>query len=382
VTDSFALVTSLANLELKQLGEAYVNVGGAAAGAGMSLNDVNAFLVEFSEAGEEVTQEDWHNFASETAYIRDMESATAAREYQQKLQAYEGIDFGANHEEAQTALKELAEYSRVYQEELAEAQKAINEEFAIMRIETEFELKHGKINLEEYQTQMDALNAANVLTQESYEAQVEYLQDEIRALGDNIKNEVEAVGNALDYDLNWFDRNLYTLGAIFHSWTNDFNIEDSFDRIVKGEVYKTIEEVDEVLATTDNPTIELDVAVSAEGRRVLDEFRRFGVRGIANIPIDGSNRDGLDYVPYDGYISELHRGERVLTAEENRVYSAPSLSPITYNNKSGAAITVNYSPAISSGGSVPADLEEILKRHGEEIRNFTDGGEVIEKGNS
>ena len=34
--------------------------------------------------------------------------------------------------------------------------------------------------------------------------------------------------------------------------------------------------------------------------------------------VSGSHKDGLDYVPYDGYIAELHRGERVLTAEENR----------------------------------------------------------------
>lgn len=31
---------------------------------------------------------------------------------------------------------------------------------------------------------------------------------------------------------------------------------------------------------------------------------------------DGSHADGLDYVPYDGYIAELHKGERVQTADE------------------------------------------------------------------
>lgn len=35
---------------------------------------------------------------------------------------------------------------------------------------------------------------------------------------------------------------------------------------------------------------------------------------------DGSHRTGLAYVPFDGYIAELHQGERVLTAEEAKDY--------------------------------------------------------------
>jgi hypothetical protein len=30
-----------------------------------------------------------------------------------------------------------------------------------------------------------------------------------------------------------------------------------------------------------------------------------------------SHKSGLDYVPYDGYLATLHKGEAVLTAEEN-----------------------------------------------------------------
>ncbi|MCL2311161.1 MAG: phage tail tape measure protein [Firmicutes bacterium] len=51
VVDSFALVTSLANVELSQLGESYVNAGGSAAQAGLSIDDVNAVLITFANAG-------------------------------------------------------------------------------------------------------------------------------------------------------------------------------------------------------------------------------------------------------------------------------------------------------------------------------------------
>ena len=37
---------------------------------------------------------------------------------------------------------------------------------------------------------------------------------------------------------------------------------------------------------------------------------------------DGSHANGLAYVPYNGYIAQLHEGERVLTKEENREYNS------------------------------------------------------------
>lgn len=36
--------------------------------------------------------------------------------------------------------------------------------------------------------------------------------------------------------------------------------------------------------------------------------------------VNGSHANGLDYVPFDGYIAELHKGERVLTANEAKSY--------------------------------------------------------------
>ena len=49
----------------------------------------------------------------------------------------------------------------------------------------------------------------------------------------------------------------------------------------------------------------------------------FGNRNVsvrANVSTNGSHAGGLSYVPFDGYIAELHKGERVLTASEARAY--------------------------------------------------------------
>jgi phage-related protein len=48
--------------------------------------------------------------------------------------------------------------------------------------------------------------------------------------------------------------------------------------------------------------------------------------------VNGSHANGLSYVPFDGYIAELHKGERVLTAEENRRgFGGTSIGNITIN---------------------------------------------------
>ena len=45
-----------------------------------------------------------------------------------------------------------------------------------------------------------------------------------------------------------------------------------------------------------------------------------------NQKVNGSHADGLDYVPYDGYIAKLHKGERVQTADEANDWRAGLLS--------------------------------------------------------
>lgn len=44
----------------------------------------------------------------------------------------------------------------------------------------------------------------------------------------------------------------------------------------------------------------------------------------ASSKVRGSHANGLDYVPYNGYVAELHQGERVLTKAENKEYNKGS----------------------------------------------------------
>lgn len=63
--------------------------------------------------------------------------------------------------------------------------------------------------------------------------------------------------------------------------------------------------------------------------------------------VNGSHAGGLSYVPFDGYVAELHRGERVLTANEAREYRRDEKS-----NGGGVTVVQN----IYSNAKTAADL--------------------------
>lgn len=64
--------------------------------------------------------------------------------------------------------------------------------------------------------------------------------------------------------------------------------------------------------------------------------------------VDGSHAGGLDYVPFDGYLAQLHRGEMILTSAEAANYrrertsgNAPKIVNLTFNAKTITEADVN-----------------------------------------
>lgn len=90
----------------------------------------------------------------------------------------------------------------------------------------------------------------------------------------------------------------------------------------------------------------------SEAQQVLDMIQRLEAAssqiGSIRRGIDGSHAGGLYSVPYDGYIAELHQGERVLTAMEARAYRAQENITNTAVNLGG--IVIHY-----AGGGSPAE---------------------------
>lgn len=95
--------------------------------------------------------------------------------------------------------------------------------------------------------------------------------------------------------------------------------------------------------------------------------------------VDGSHATGLDYVPFDNYLAQLHEGESILTAEEARIWRSFK------NGGASVANTIDYEAMgglmrdnIKPGGNVYLDGrivgQVISQQQGNSLRNLERSG--------
>ena len=83
----------------------------------------------------------------------------------------------------------------------------------------------------------------------------------------------------------------------------------------------------------------------------------------ANVSTNGSHAGGLAYVPFDGYIAELHKGERVLTASEARAYK---------NGEENSGGTRIGNVTINIDGAKYSNENSLAEAIAEALQNMTD----------
>ena len=241
-----------------------------------------------------------------------------------------------------------------------------------------FTIEDDQMSLESIQGQIDALN--------TYEDTLNRLKE--RGVSDGLLNEVlgmdiddaTAYGEELlglsddqwsEYNAMWEEKQQRAIEIATQFYQDELDtLQTEYDEklaealdALKDTAFESGQDTAQGLI---NGLSDKEDELYRKARSIADEVSSilssaWGSRG----DIDGSHAGGLTYVPYDGYVAELHEGERVLTAEEAKAYvlrSTPSnLEAPQWDNSNemlasalvnGVAGAVSQIPVGQTGGEI------------------------------
>lgn len=316
----------------KELAKDLSLVGKAQLGDTQALDDITKALESFADASERIAdihQETWDDTAKSVdsvikGFERFLTPAQKAREEMQQLT------------EASLKYDENGQLSKSW----TDAESSLPQMGKMLQ-----SMKDQITYMQEYQNMLAALEAQNVGadilayfadgSMENYDILAELLENPTRLQDfvDLYRQREAAKGTftstLTDYKLNGNDeyQALVDTASEAISQLDMANpAQDSAERTVEGIAVGIAAALPEVTAQVNAVLEQVARLANLGGYTYGSDF--FGGGGTLifsstsrpSYGISGSNAGGLDYVPFDGYLSMLHQGEAVLTAEEARVW--------------------------------------------------------------
>lgn len=320
-------------------------------------------LDEYRKINEQIHKYDVE-LAGEQEKLWDEQSEAMLKEWEENLRGLAG-EYDAQMQDIQGKIDDV----KKQQEEMRSKLSGYGDLFTI---------EDDQMSLESIQGQIDALN--------TYEDTLNRLKE--RGVSDGLLNEVlgmdiddaTAYGEELlglsddqwsEYNAMWEEKQQRAIEIATQFYQDELDtLQTEYDEklaealdALKDTAFESGQDTAQGLI---NGLSDKEDELYRKARSIADEVSSilssaWGSRG----DIDGSHAGGLTYVPYDGYVAELHEGERVLTAEEAKAYvlrSTPSnLEAPQWDNSNemlasalvnGVAGAVSQIPVGQTGGEI------------------------------
>lgn len=174
------------------------------------------------------------------------------------------------------------------------------------------------------------------------------------------------VGKTFFYLFTPIGRIIALAKVFYDSWDSSVGIIENLKNVFLGLFAFIPQQFDLILESIKNVGVKLkEVPIIGSLLKKLN----IGVE----TKVDGSHKTGLNYVPYDGYIAELHKGERVLTADENQSFAGGILSTLRSSkereNKTNSYTNNNKEIKISVG-DINLHIGSIITNDAEEVKRI------------